>query len=66
MQQQLTSENLILMVGSAIGAALFFIAVTVGIIFFFNRAERGDRAETEKFSEKNETATPPDTDSSAN
>jgi hypothetical protein len=65
-QQQLTSEHLTLMIGSAIGAALFFIAVTAAIIFFFNRAERGDRAETEKFSEKNETAAPPDEDSSAN
>lgn len=63
--QQLTSSQLTLLIGSAIGAVLFFIAVSAAIIFFFNRAERGDRAEAEKFSEENETALPPDEDSPA-
>jgi cbb3-type cytochrome oxidase subunit 3 len=62
MQQQISPEHLTLMIGSAIGAALFFIAVTAGIIFFFRRAERGDRAEAEKFSEENETALPSNED----
>lgn len=54
MQQQLNPEQITLLIGSIIGAAVFFTAVTVGIIFFFKRVERGDRAEAAKFSEENE------------
>lgn len=58
MQQQLNPEQMTLLIGSIIGAAIFFIAVTMGIIFFFKRAERGDRAEAERFSEENDDVLP--------
>lgn len=60
--QALTPAQLNLLIGSAIGAVLFFLLVCGAIIYFFNRAERGDRAETEKFSEENETSTPQNED----
>jgi cbb3-type cytochrome oxidase subunit 3 len=56
--QELTSAQINLIIGSSIFAVVFFIAVSVGIIFFFRRAERGDRAEAEKFNEDSETPPP--------
>lgn len=61
--EQLKPEDLNLLIGSAIFAAVFFIAVTLAIIYFFRRAERGDRAETARFSEENDAALPPDEES---
>ncbi len=54
--QELTSSQMILLIGSIIGAVIFFLGVTAAIIFFFNRAEHGDRAESEEFSDENDTA----------
>ena len=61
--QGITSGEMTLLIGSAIFAVVFFVAVSGAIIFFFKRAERGDRGEAARFTEKSETTAPQNEDS---
>lgn len=62
--EELTSDQIVLIIAASIFALVFFVMVTAAIMFFFRRAERGDLAETEEFNES-ETNSLPNEDSSA-